>query len=44
MVERIFPVMREQGGYILCVDHGTPEETPFENYLHFRKHCLELGG
>lgn len=44
MVERIFPVMRARGGYIPCVDHGTPEETPFENYLHFRKRCLELGG
>ena len=44
MVESIFPIMRERGGYIPCVDHGTPEEVSFENYLHFRKRCLELGG
>jgi len=43
MVERIFPVMRARGGYIPCVDHGTPKK-PYENYLHFRKRCLELGG
>ncbi len=44
MVERILPVMRQRGGYIPCVDHGTPEEVSFENYLHFRKRCVELGG
>ena len=44
MVERIIPVMRERGGYIPTIDHGTPEETPYENYLHFRKRMLELGG
>ncbi len=44
MVERIIPVMRERGGYIPTIDHGTPEETPYENYVHFRKRMLELGG
>lgn len=43
MVERIVPAMRERGGYIPTIDHGTPEETPYENYLHFRRRMLELG-
>ena len=36
--------MRERGGYIPCVDHGTPEEVSFENYMHYRKRMIELGG
>lgn len=41
MVDRIFPVMKKRGGYIPTCDHGVPEEVSFENYLHFRKRCLE---
>ena len=44
MVERILPVLRARGGYIPTCDHGVPEEVPYENYLHYRKRCLELGG
>ena len=44
MVERILPPMRERGGYIPTCDHGVPEEVSYENYLHYRKRCLELGG
>ena len=43
MVERIFPVMRERGGYIPTCDHGVPAEVTFGNYLHYRRHCVELG-
>lgn len=43
-IERILPVMRERGGYIPTCDHGVPEEVPYENYLHYRKRCIELGG
>ena len=43
-VERILPAMRERGGYIPTCDHGVPEEVPYENYLHYRKRCVELGG
>ena len=42
MVDRIFPVMRARGGYIPTCDHGVPEEVSLENYLHFRKRCLEF--
>ena len=42
-IERILPVMRERGGYIPTCDHGVPEEVPYENYLHYRKRCIELG-
>ncbi|MCG2659448.1 MAG: hypothetical protein L6437_04280 [Kiritimatiellae bacterium] len=42
--ERILPVMRKRGGYIPTCDHGVPEEVPYENYLHYRKRCVELGG
>ena len=43
-VERILPAMRERGGYIPTCDHGVPEEVTYENYLHYRKRCIELGG
>lgn len=43
-VERILPAMRERGGYIPTCDHGVPEEVSLENYLHYRKRCVELGG
>jgi len=43
MVERILPVMRERGGYIPTCDHGVPEEVSYENYLHYRERCVELG-
>ena len=44
MVDRILPAMRARGGYIPTCDHGVPEEVSLENYLHYRKRCLELGG
>ncbi|NOX53868.1 MAG: hypothetical protein GXP27_05405 [Planctomycetes bacterium] len=43
MVERILPAMRARGGYIPTCDHSVPEEVSLENYLHYRKRCLELG-
>lgn len=43
-VERVLPTMRARGGFIPTCDHGVPEEVPYENYLHYRKRCLELGG
>jgi uroporphyrinogen-III decarboxylase len=43
MVERVLPAMRERGGYIPTCDHGVPEEVPYEDYLHYRARCVELG-
>jgi uroporphyrinogen decarboxylase len=43
-LERIIPTMRKRGGYIPTCDHGVPEEVPFENYVHYRQRCVELGG
>ena len=43
-VERVFPVMRERGGYIPTCDHGVPEEVPYKDYLHYRRRAIELGG
>jgi uroporphyrinogen decarboxylase len=43
-VERILPAMRKRGGYIPTCDHGVPAEVPYEDYLHYRKRCVELGG
>jgi uroporphyrinogen decarboxylase len=43
-VERVIPAMRERGGYIPTCDHGVPEEVSYENYLHYRRRCVELGG
>ena len=42
MVDRIFPVMRARGGFIPTCDHGVPEEVRYEDYLHYRKRCLEF--
>jgi uroporphyrinogen decarboxylase len=44
MVERILPAMRARGGYIPTCDHGVPEEVSYENYVYYRKRCVELGG
>ena len=43
-LEYILPTMRERGGYIPTCDHGVPEEVSLDNYLHYRKRCIELGG
>ena len=43
MVDSILPAMRRRGGYLVSCDHGVPEEVPLENYLHFRKRCMEIG-
>ncbi len=42
-VETILPVMRRRGGYIPTVDHGIPPEVSWQQYLHYRNRCLELG-
>ena len=43
MVNRILPAMRRRGGYSPHCDHSVPEEVSLENYLHYRKRCIELG-
>jgi uroporphyrinogen decarboxylase len=43
-LEYILPTMRKRGGYIPTCDHGVPEEVTYENYLYYRKRCLEIGG
>lgn len=42
MIERIFPAMQKRGGYLPSCDHGVPEEVTLENYLYYRKRCLEF--
>lgn len=42
MVDRIFPILQKRGGYLPTCDHGVPEEVSLENYLHYRKRCLEF--
>lgn len=44
LVERIIPPMRARGGHIPTCDHGVPEEVSLENYMHYRRRCVELGG
>jgi uroporphyrinogen-III decarboxylase len=41
-IDRVFPTMRRRGGYIPTCDHGVPEEVTLDNYLHYRKRCLEF--
>lgn len=42
MVDAILPVMQQRGGYIPTCDHGVPEEVKYEDYLHYRRRCLEF--
>lgn len=42
MIDSIFPIMQKRGGFMPTCDHGVPEEVSLENYLHFRKRCLEF--
>jgi hypothetical protein len=42
LVDRIFPAMQKRGGYIPTCDHGVPEEVSYQDYLHFRRRCLEF--
>ena len=42
MIDRIFPVMQRRGGFLPTCDHGVPEEVSLENYLYFRRRCLEF--
>ena len=41
-VDRIMPFMKKYGGYFPTCDHGVPEETSFENYVHFRNRLKEF--
>jgi hypothetical protein len=42
-LDSILPVMRKRGGYIPTCDHGVPPEVSWQNYLHYRKRCVEYG-
>jgi len=42
-LDRILPAMRTRGGYIPTCDHGVPPEVSWQNYLHYRKRCVEYG-
>jgi hypothetical protein len=43
-LDRIIPTMRDRGGYVPTCDHGVPEEVGFDDYMHYRKRVVELGG
>jgi len=40
-IDYILPPLLKRGGYIPTCDHGVPPEVSFENYMHYRKRCLE---
>ncbi len=42
-LEYILRALRKRGGYIPTCDHGVPAEVNLENYLYYRKRCVELG-
>lgn len=42
-LDYILPVMKERGGYYPTCDHGVPEEVNYDDYLYYRKKCLEFG-
>ena len=43
MLQRIIPAMKARGGYIPTSDHGVPAEVKYEDYVYYRKRCVELG-
>jgi hypothetical protein len=43
-LEATLPSMRARGGYSPTCDHAVPTEVSYENYLHYRRRCVELGG
>ena len=43
MLNHIFPAMKGRGGYIPSCDHGVPAEVPYQDYLYFRRRCLDMG-
>ena len=43
LVDRIFPAMYARGGYLPTCDHMVPEEVSYQDYLHYRRRCLEFG-
>ena len=44
MMERIYPAMRERGGYTPHCDHGVPAEVPLADFMYYRERAVELGG
>ncbi|HBQ64901.1 MAG TPA: hypothetical protein DD727_08315 [Clostridiales bacterium] len=40
-LDYILPAMYKRGGYYPTCDHGVPEEVGLDDYLYFRKRCLE---
>jgi len=43
-LQRVLIPMRARGGYIPTSDHGVPMEVSYDNYLHYRRRCVEWGG
>lgn len=43
-LERVLPTMRARGGYTPTSDHQVPPEVPYQDYLHYRRRAVELGG
>ena len=37
----ILPAMKKRGGYIPTCDHGVPAEVSLEDYIYYRKRCVE---
>ena len=43
-LDRVLPAMHARGAYIPTCDHGVPPEVSWQDYLHYRKRCVEYGG
>jgi uroporphyrinogen decarboxylase len=42
-MERVIPVMKEKGGYVIATDHSIPESVSLEQYREFIVRAKELG-
>jgi uroporphyrinogen decarboxylase len=42
-MERVIPVMKEQGGYVIGTDHSIPDSVSLEQYSEFVARAKELG-
>jgi uroporphyrinogen decarboxylase len=42
-MERVIPVMKENGGYVIGTDHSIPDSVSLDQYCQFVTRAKELG-
>jgi len=42
-MERVIPILKENGGYIFSSDHSVPSSVSFEDFKHIIEYAKKLG-